>query len=41
MNSQRATKLTLSAAWYADYTVRVVRVEREYTMATSTEAGLR
>ena len=27
--------------WYDDYIVRVVRVEREYTMASSTQAGLR
>ena len=26
--------------WYADYTVRVARVERSYTMATSPRAGL-
>ncbi len=26
--------------WYADYTVRVARVERAYTMATSAREGL-
>ncbi len=29
------------ASWYEDYIVRVVRVERAYTLASSSEAGLR